>query len=83
VTTPIDPEALADGVFAAEMTESAFGNDGMLTGRAGPCHAVPKRHGDADYEPKRAVLPGPAAVRHFNSDLLIAEAIKLADPATT
>ena len=37
----------ADGVVAAEMTESAFGSDGMLTGRAWPCHAAPKGGGYA------------------------------------
>jgi len=36
-----------DGVVAAEMTESAFGSDGMLTGRAWPCHAAPKGRGYA------------------------------------
>jgi hypothetical protein len=37
----------ADDVGVPKCQESAFGSDGMLTGRAGPCHAVPGPRGYA------------------------------------
>lgn len=36
---------MADDVVTAELAETTFGSDRMLTGRAGPCHALPQPDG--------------------------------------
>src|ERR1022692_3658971 len=65
-----NPGSAADDVGTSEMTENVFGSDGMLTGRARPCHAVAQPYGHAVITKsgarpnvrRAAAVPAPSAV---------------------